>query len=67
MIDFFFLVCVLKLHLLTVNYLFCFVASKGGTSEYNRLCGCVSNNVQAINKNGMLFRFILAFHQECST
>lgn len=26
-------------------------ASKGGTSEYNRLCGCVSNNVQAINKN----------------
>jgi len=26
-------------------------ASKGGTSEYNRLCGCVSNNIQAINKN----------------
>lgn len=25
--------------------------SKDGTSEYNRLCGCVSNNVQAINKN----------------
>jgi len=33
--------------------LFCFVASKDGTSEYNRLCGCVSNNVQAINKNGI--------------
>ncbi|KAJ7386978.1 Syntaxin-12 [Desmophyllum pertusum] len=26
-------------------------ASKGGASEYNRLCGCVSNNVQTINKN----------------
>jgi len=26
-------------------------ASKGGASEYNRLCSCVSNNIQAINKN----------------
>lgn len=26
-------------------------ASQDGTSEYNRLCGCVSNNIQAINKN----------------
>ncbi|CAH3176000.1 unnamed protein product [Porites evermanni] len=26
-------------------------ASQGGSSEYNRLCGCVSNNIQAINKN----------------
>lgn len=26
-------------------------SGSGGTSEYNRLCGCVSNNIQAINKN----------------
>ncbi|XP_078361119.1 syntaxin-7-like isoform X1 [Oculina patagonica] len=26
-------------------------ALKGGASEYRRLCGCVSNNIQAINKN----------------
>lgn len=25
--------------------------SKGGSTEYNRLCSCVSNNIQAINKN----------------
>lgn len=25
--------------------------SMGGSTEYNRLCGCVSNNIQAINKN----------------
>ena len=31
-----------------------FSASQDGTSEYNRLCGCVSNNIQAINKNGKL-------------
>ncbi|XP_078361129.1 syntaxin-7-like [Oculina patagonica] len=26
-------------------------ASKGGASEYKRLCGCVRNNIKAINKN----------------
>ena len=31
-----------------------FSVSQDGTSEYNRLCGCVSNNIQAINKNGKL-------------
>ena len=50
--------CHLREHCVTVN-LFCFVASKGGTSEYNRLCGCVSNNIQAINKNGINFIYFM--------
>lgn len=58
----FFLLCQSRIHCVHVTVdLFCFVASKGGASEYNRLCGCVSNNIQAINKNGIY----IAFHQTC--
>ena len=41
------------------SFIFLFHSSKGGTSEYNRLCGCVSNNIQAINKNGKVLSVVV--------